>query len=307
MSVVKQQTRARKQLTMRARREIYGYLFIAPFVIGFLVFLIQPLIDSLWMSLCDVQIDAQGIHPQFWGFTNYNKAFNIDPDFRRMMTYEVGRKETHTLDIQEVSLVIAIILNKEFKGRAFVRAVFFLPVILSSGVLVGLENNNSLMSSIQNMVQANASVHLSDSMVRIIRLSGIGADVLDIVESLIGQVQSIVMSSGIQIIVFLTGLQGIPRSLYEAADVEGCTKWESFWKITFPMISPLLIVNIIYSVIDFFMRTDSNIMNKINTTMVVKMDYGFASAMAWVYFLIVIVMIAVSSLIVSRGVVRSYD
>ncbi len=294
-------------MPFRTRREIYGYLFIAPFIIGFLVFLIQPLFDSLFMSLCDVQIDASGIHPQFWGLVNYNKAVNIDPDFRRMMTEEVGRMVTHTLAILVVSLVIAIILNQEFKGRAFIRAVFFLPVILSSGVLVGLENNNSLMSSIQNMVQANASVHLSDSMVRVLRLSGLGADLLDIVESLISEVQSIVMSSGIQIIVFLTGLHSIPKSLYEAAVVEGCTTWESFWKITFPMISPLLIVNLIYTIIDFFMKTDNQIMDKINTTMVVKMDYGFASAMAWIYFLIVILMIAVSSLIVSKGVVRSYD
>ena len=122
---------------------------LLPGLLLFAAFTVYPIIRLFWMSLCDVQIDAKGIHPIFWGLTSYNKAFNIDPDFRRMMTEELGRMVTHTLAILVVSLVIAIILNQEFKGRAFVRAVFFLPVILSSGVLVGLENNNSLMSSIQ--------------------------------------------------------------------------------------------------------------------------------------------------------------
>ncbi len=290
------------RMNIRTRRAISGYMFISPFIIGFLVFMIRPLINSLWMSFCKVDVSPQGFFPVWNDFGNYLKAFTVDPDFNRLLTEEFTKIVTYTAAILVVSLVIAIILNQEFKGRAFVRAVFFLPVILSSGVLVGLENNNSLMSSIASMIKENSSFQMSDSLVNILRLSGLGSGILDVVVDVIGQVQNIVMASGIQIIVFLTGLQSIPGSLYEAADMEGCTKWESFWKITFPMISPLLIVNIIYSVIDFFMRTDSNIMNKINTTMVTNLDYGFASAMSWVYFGLVIVLIALCSLIFTKGV-----
>ena len=294
-------------MSIRQRREISGYLFISPFIIGFLLFMIRPLINSFWMSLCTVDISPKGFFPSWNNFANYIKAFTIDPDFNRLLTEEFSKIILHTAAILVVSLVVAIILNQEFKGRAFVRAVFFLPVILSSGVLLGLETNNSLMSSIASMIKENASFQLSDSVVNILRLSGLGSGILDIVVSVISEVQSIVMASGIQIIVFLTGLQSIPGSLYEAADVEGCTKWESFWKITFPLISPLLIVNIIYSVIDFFMKTDSQIMNKINTTMVVTMDYGFASAMSWVYFGLVIVIISLSSLIFARRRFGTHD
>ena len=294
-------------MNIRTRRAIYGYLFILPFIIGFLVFLVRPLVNSLWMSFCRVDIDAQGFHPVYIGLANYTKAFTVDPEFNQLMSNEIVRIITHTISILVVSLVIAIILNQEFKGRAFVRAIFFLPVILSSGVLVGLETNNSLMQSIATAVQSNSNFQLSDSVLSILRLSGLGSGILDIVADVISEVQDIVMASGIQIIVFLTGLQSIPGSLYEAADIEGCTRWESFWKITFPLISPLLIVNIIYSVIDFFVKTDNQIMDKINTTMVVNMDYGFASAMAWIYFAVVIVIIAVSSLIVSKGMVGSYE
>ena len=132
---------------------------------------------------------------------------------------------------------------------------------------------------------------------------------LDIVFSLIDEVYDIVMASGIQIVVFLSGLQNVPRSLYEAADVEGCSKWEAFWTITFPMVSPLLIVNIIYTIIDFFMKTDSEVMKKINEEMTLKYITGAEpltdeSAMAWVYFAITIVLIGASALML-KGVVSS--
>jgi len=300
MSELQRTAKRNRRLTIKTRRAISGYLFILPFILGFLLFMVRPLINSLWMSLCTVDIDPTGFHNTWNNFANYTKAFTVDPDFTRMLTEEFTKILSHTAAILVLSLVVAIILNQEFKGRAFVRAVFFLPVILSSGVLVGLETNNSLMSSIASAIEKNSNFQMSDTVVQILRLSGLGAGILDVVVDIISEVQDIVMSSGIQIIVFLTGLQSIPDSLYEAADMEGCTKWESFWKITFPMISPLLIVNIIYSVIDFFMKTDSNIMNKIRDTMVIYLDYGFSSAMAWVYFILVIILISLCSLIFYR-------
>lgn len=211
---------------------------------------------------------------------------------------------THTIAILVVSFVIAIVLNQEFKGRAFVRAIFFLPVILSSGVLIGLETDNTLMAGMQQMMAESSPFTLSESLMKILKLTGIGSDVLDVVFSLIDEVYDIVMASGIQIVVFLSGLQNVPRSLYEAADVEGCSKWEAFWTITFPMVSPLLIVNIIYTIIDFFMKTDSEVMKKINEEMTLKYNYGFSSAMAWVYFAITIVLIGASALML-KGVVSS--
>ncbi len=300
MSQLSRDIKKNHRMNIKTRRAISGYLFILPFILGFLLFMVRPLINSLWMSFCTVDIDPSGFHPTWNNFANYNKAFTVDPDFNRMMTEEFTKILTHTAAILVLSLVVAIILNQEFKGRALVRAIFFLPVILSSGVLVGLETNNSLMSSIASAMKENSNIQLSDTVISILRLSGLGSGILDVVVDIISEVQDIVMSSGIQIIVFLTGLQSISESLYEAADMEGCTKWESFWKITFPMISPLLIVNIIYSVIDFFMKTDSEIMNKIKDTMVIYLDYGFSSAMAWVYFVLVIILIALCSLIFYR-------
>ncbi len=296
-----------KHLTIRTRRAISGYLFIMPFILGFLCFLLYPLINSFWMSLCDVGISPQGYSNTFAGLANYKRALTIDPQFNQMLLTEIGRMASHAIAILVVSFMIALLLNQEFKGRALVRAIFFLPVILSSGVLVGLETNNTLMSGLQDMISESSPFRLSDGLMDILRLTGIGGGVLDVVFDLVGEVTDIVMASGIQIVIFLTGLQNIPVSLYEAADVEGCTKWESFWKITFPMISPLMLVNIIYTIIDFFMKTDSDVITKIHDTMVLQMNYGFASAMSWIYFAVAVAMIGVSALIISKGVVQSYE
>ena len=118
----------------------------------------------------------------------------------------------------------------------------------------------------------------------------------------IDNIYNVAISSGIQIIIFLSGLQTISNSMYEAEDIEGCTKWEILWKITFPMISSLFLVNWIYTIVDFCMRSDNEVLDKISEQMIAHINYGFASAMSWIYFVIVIVIIGVSSLIISKGV-----
>lgn len=119
---------------------------------------------------------------------------------------------------------------------------------------------------------------------------------------IIDNIYNIAISSGIQIIIFLSGLQTISTSMYEAADIEGCTKWESLWKITFPMISSMFLVNWIYTIIDFCMRSDNEVIEKITKVMVEQINYGFSSAMTWIYFLIVIAFVGITSFFISKGV-----
>jgi ABC-type sugar transport system permease subunit len=209
-----------------------------------------------------------------------------------------------------MSFVIAVILNQKFKGRIFCRIIFFLPVILSSGVLPGIESSNefyNMMSDIGNTVQNSSGINISQSLQSLLSVSGVAGEVFDVVFQMIDAIYDIVMASGIQIIVFLSGLQSISPSLYEAADVEGCSAWESFWKITFPMVSPLLLVNTIYTIIDFFMKNDNRVMERINTVMYgVQLNFGVASAMSWIYFGVALAFIAISSLIITRTV-KSYE
>lgn len=288
---------------LQKRKAIAGYIFIAPFIVGFLVFMVKPFFQSLYMSFCDVQVTAGSFKPVWLGIDNFTRAFTIDPEFSRLLVEEISRMFVDSIAIMVFSFFVALILNQKFKGRALVRAIFFLPVILSSGVILGLETDNALMAQLQVAIEETTSgVSITAAVENILRTAGVGVRAFETVFEIIDRVYDIAISSGIQIIIFLSGLQTISVSMYEAADIEGCTKWESLWKITFPMISSMFLVNWIYTVIDFCMRSDNEVIEKITKVMVDQIDYGFSSAMTWIYFLIVIAFVGVTSLLISRGV-----
>lgn len=288
---------------LQKRKAVSGYLFILPFIVGFLVFMVQPLFQSLYMSFCDVLVGSGSFELVFNGIENYKRAFLVDPEFNRLLVEEISRMCVDSVAIMVFSFFVALVLNQKFKGRALVRAIFFLPVILSSGVVIGLETDNALMASIAANIETSASgVSITGAVEQILRTAGVGTRAFETVFEIIDKIYDIAIASGIQIIIFLSGLQTISSSMYEAADIEGCTKWESLWKITFPMISSLFLVNWIYTIVDFCMRSDNEVIDKITDVMVGQIDYGFSSAMSWVYFLVLIVIIGISSLIISRRV-----
>ena len=307
--------------TIQARRARTGTLFILPLIIGFLVFMARPLFLSLQMSMSKVVVSkgtmsAFNIPINIFGqnlmlpLGNYNYAFLSDPDFSKLLVSEIGRMAINTIATLVMSFVIAVILHQNCKGRTICRVIFFLPVILSSGVLPGIESQNAyfnLMTSISDAVGESSGVNLSKAIQDLLSVSGVARDVFDVIFQMIDAIYDIVMASGIQIIIFLSGLQSISPSLYEAADVEGCSAWESFWKITFPMVSPLLLVNCIYTIIDFFMKNDNTVMEHINTVMYgTQMDFGAASAESWIYFGVALVFIGISTFIITRAV-KSYE
>ncbi len=307
--------------TIQARRARTGTLFILPLIIGFLLFMVRPLYLSFLMSLSKVVV-VEGTMSRFnislnilgknllVPFGNYNYAFVSDPDFNKLLVDEISRMAINTIATLVMSFVIAVILNQNFKGRTICRIIFFLPVILSSGVLPGIESQNAyfnLMTSISDAVEKSSGVDLSRALQNLLSVSGVAQEVFDVIFQMINSIYDIVMASGIQIIVFLTGLQSISPSLYEAAEVEGCSAWESFWKITFPMVSPLLLVNCIYTIIDFFMKNDNTVMEHINTLMYgTQMDFGAASAESWIYFGVALIFIGISTFIITRAV-KSYE
>ena len=288
---------------LQKRKAISGYLFISPFILGFLVFMVKPLFESLYMSFCTVELGAGVYNPIWQGLLNYKNAFLVDADFNKYLVEELTRMLIYSLAIMVFSFFVALILNQKFKGRALVRAVFFLPVILSSGVILGLETNNALMSRMQDTIEMTTEgISVTAVVEDLLRTAGVGVKAFEKVFEIIDNIYDVAIASGIQIIIFLSGLQTISSSMYEAASIEGCTKWESLWKITFPMVSGLLLVNWIYTIIDFCMRSDNQVIDKITTVMVSQLQYGFASAMSWVYFLVVIAYVGITSLIISKGV-----
>ena len=294
-----------KPVTLAKRRARTGYMFILPFIIGFFLFMLKPLVQAFIMSFSEVTLTQTGSVLNWVGTLNYHYAWSVDAYFNQRLMDEISRMLINTVATLVLSFVIAVILNQDFKGRALARAIFFLPVILSSGVLPGLERKNefyNMMAGVAESVEGAAGVNISASLQDLLSVSGVGSEVFNVIFDMIDAIYDIVMASGIQIIIFLTGLQAISPSLYEAADVEGCTAWESFWKITFPMVSPLLLVNCIYTIIDFFTKNDSTVMDRIYEVSYNLGEIGRGAAMSWIYFAVSLAFVLISSFIISRAV-----
>jgi len=297
---------------MAGKNAVSGYLFIMPFIIGFVAFLAYPLYQTVRFAFSFVHL--RPLESTFYlegvGLANFNRAFFIDADFTWALVEELAGMALIVLPVLVFSLFVAILLNRKFVGRGFVRAVFFLPVILASGVLVGIETNNSLLQMVatqiqeQNAMRAGVTGVIEDMMENLVGGAGIG-EFFEYVLEVINQIYHIAMASGIQIIIFLAGLQTINPSIYEAASIEGATGWESFWKITFPMISPMILVVIVYSIIDYMVRTDSVIMEMIFSQQEV-IEYGFGAALALIYFGVIALILGAVGFLVSR-LVYYYD
>ena len=296
--------------TMRARNARIGSYFILPFILGFIVFMAKPMVESFIMSFNDVVlIPGEGYEQTFVGINNFKHALAVDPEYNKFLVEEIGQMVINTIATLVMSFVIAVILNQDFKGRVLCRAIFFLPVILSSGVLPGIEHQNEfydMMSGMAQSLEESSGVNISQTLQELLQVSGVANSVFEVVFTMIDSLYDIVMASGIQIIVFLSGLQSISPSLYEAADVEGCSAWEAFWKITFPMVSPLLLVNCIYTIIDFFMKNDNKVMELIYQITYQDFKFGISAAMSWIYFGIALAFIGISSFIITKAV-KSYE
>ncbi len=296
------------RLTRRTKLSITGYLFVSPFIIGFLMFILQPLITTVRMSFSEVKIDTvnSGFILTSVGIGNYARALTEDASFNRYLVESLEGMALQVPLVTMLSLFLAVMLNRKFPGRGAVRAIFFLPVILTSGVLLSIEANNALLASMedtQESLEAATSVttYLEEIMIGIFG----EMEIIDALLAAINQIYDIVIASSIQTVIFLSGLQSINGSLYEAAQIEGCTAWETFWKITFPMISPLILVNWIYGIVDYAMRSDNVLITHIESFRA-TLDYGFASAMSLTYSVCVVIIVGISSLIISR-MVYYYD
>ena len=297
----------RRPLSMRKKRAITGYLFILPFLIGFFAFVAGPLITSLRMSFSSVSLDsASGFTLKYIGIGNYLKALTIDKDFNRLLWESVKSLLVDVPCIILFSLIIAVLLNRRFPGRSAVRAIFFMPVILASGVVLGMEKSNTLLNGVQELQKSASDTTITTALQNLL-LGAMGQNAfVDIILNIINHLYEIVISSSIQTVIFLSALQTINPSIYEAAEMEGCSQWECFWKIKIPMVSPMILVNWIYTIVDRFVRADNEVMQKILDTMNVSLDYGFSSAMAWIYCIAMLALIGISTLIISR-MVYYYD
>ncbi len=304
----------RNKLTMKRKDAIAGLLFILPFIIGFIFFFLLPIIQSIRYSLSYMSVSTNntGYVLHWVGFDNYARALFEDPDFNKELVGSIGGMLLEVPLVLIFSFFMANVLNQKFHGRAFARAVLFLPVIITAGVILGLEADDTMIVAGRNALAAGGSAGTGMEVSQVQRLFDLGMFLrrytnlegawLDYLSDAVNGIYDIVIASGVQILIFLAGLQSISPSLYEASNIEGATPWENFWKITFPMLSPLILVNTVYTVVDSFVKDTNTMMDSIYTTIFTEVDYGFGSAMAWIYFLVVIIIMGILALLISRWV-----
>jgi ABC-type sugar transport system permease subunit len=293
-------------LTLRRKRSFLGVIFISPWLVGFIFMFAYPLVESLRFSFSKLVVGTSGFKLQSLGWKNFHEALYVHATFNRVLTESVMTMIINVPLILFFSLFSATLLNQRFFGRGIARALFFLPVILASGAIAAAELNGLIAQlgtaaattdePVTGAAGLMANFHLED----ILLSSGMPITFVDYIVGAVNRIYSIISASGVQILIFLAALQSIPSSMYEVAKMEGATGYETFWKITFPMVSPLIITNVIYTIIDSF--TDSPVTNIIYTTAFGGLDFGLSAAMAWLYTLAISLILLVMGALVSRKV-----
>ena len=293
----------RKVASLDKKKARAGWVFVLPFVIGFLLVYLPIIWNSIYMSFHSLHIVTGGGYTLvFVGLENYSDALFEDPLF--VQTLVEGMKEL-LFDVPAIlifSLFMAVLLNQKMAGRAVFRAIFFIPVILSTGIMESIEGQNILGTMMEGSDSLDGSDKSTASEIvsvmdieKLFYSMKIGKELVEYVVKMINEIYDIVNRSGVQMLIFLAGLQSISPAIYEACRIDGCTAWETFWKITFPMISPMILVNGIYTIIDSFTTDSNTVMRYINSVYQGSDGQVLSSAMAWMYFLIVMLMLAVAA------------
>ena len=277
-----------KRLSLEQKRARTGYIFILPWLLGLLFFFAVPILTSLMYSFSHVTIVQGGVNTRFAGLSYYKNALFSDERFIPLLVAALKEIAIQVPIIIIFALFISVMLNAEFYGRGLVRSIFFLPLMLSSSVLLSIINSDSYSGD----VTGSSSVFMvsSFSIGDILTQAGLPSGLIKYLTSVIDSIFTMTWQSGVQIILFLAALQSIPPSLKEAASVEGATAWEYFWKITVPMISPMILVNIAFTVIDTFTSYSNGVMEFV-TSQAANLRYSFSSAVTWIYFVVISVIL----------------
>lgn len=280
-----------------------GVIFSVPFIIGFLLIFLPMLIDSLSFSFNEIVINESGYEKVPVKWDNYYYALRVDSGFVRSLWSELSSMVASTPVITLFSLFIAVILNRELPGRNAFRAIFFIPVILGVGVLSRLDSNNSLMAGLSSAAidtglgsDSSSDGNIVGNITAFLQSMNFSTEIIDFVSSMANSITNIVNQSGVQILISLAALQSISPSVYEAAQVEGATAWEVFWKITFPMVLPVMAINVFYTVIAQLSDSTRWLPKYIQQVTDVR-GFGVGAALSWIYIACVLVMIGIAVLL----------
>lgn len=318
------------KMTHAHQKVFVSILFLLPAIIGFLIFYLYPLIMSLIYAFSTVEVVANsGLQVTFgkhkvdgvWVkdlFYNFKELFTGSTGMLPIKNATSGTEESislfqallqtswqtilNTIVITIFSLLIAVMLNGKFKGRAIARAIFFLPVILNSEAIEAATESTQAIDSMLNSVGSNALTNIFD-MKAFMTSIGVPAKMVTFLNNITSTIYSTISYAGVQILIFLAAIQSVPQHLYEAAKIEGATKYEEFWKITLPMVSPMILTVVVYTVVDSFLRSD---LNQYIQQLAKNPLYGFHAAASWCYILVSLAILGLAMLVLKK-VVFYYD
>ncbi len=318
-----QTKRKHKSASLNARKARMGWIFVLPFVVGLLLVYLPVMIESLGYSFASYSkvaaIQGGGYTLTWVGFDNYKEVFSLTVDassgetFIEMLFKSLGSQAIDIIAILMLSLFIAVLLNTKMVGRAAFRAIFFIPVVVGAGIITRIDATSAeilatasgvLEGIDQGAVEGGGLGGIASAMDigAMFENLGIGSGLVGIVSGLVENIFNIVNRSGVQMLIFLAGLQSISPSVYESCQVEGASAWEIFWKITLPMLSPMILTNAIYTVIDAFTSESNAVMINILGEELTLSPDPIQSAKAWLYFAVVALALIIVSAICSSFV-----
>jgi ABC-type sugar transport system permease subunit len=297
-------------MSYERRKGLYGYGFVVIWFIGALMFLLFPIGESFYYSFFNVTPETgfMAVEKIVEGgkvnyFKNYVYSFTVDPQFRQLLVESLGDVALRLPVTLIFSLFVAIVINQKFRGRTFARAIFFLPVIIATGPVYSIITGDMNVSGVSSADQFSSmfEADMVDQLLEFVGIYGLGTTVTEVITTLTSDILNLVWNCGIQIIIYLSALQGIPTSAKEVGQIEGATGWEFFWKVTLPYVSPMILVNIVYTVVDTFADPTNQVMTRI-LTIQREWKYGLASAMSWSYFGIILLALAIIFAIMKKVV-----
>lgn len=272
-----------KKMSLERKINLSGYIFMLPWIIGAIFFFVVPFIESVFYSFSEVTLNTDGLALKNVGLDNYKYMLLVNADFTQDVARSFKSLVTQVPLIWFFSLFIAILMNQKFIGRTFMRAIFFLPVIIGTGMVIKIINSDVFVTS---GLDETSQIFQANVLQEILTQMNVDQSISDFLLKATSNVFDLTWKSGLQILLYLSSLQTIPTTYYEVASVEGANAWDSFWKITFPVLAPTSLLVVIYTIIDTFTDSTSGVMRSIMNK-IIDFLYGYASASAIIYFVVI--------------------
>ena len=298
--------RQKKVYGIEHLKSFYGKLFVTPWVTGLILFFIIPLIQSFYFCFTSATMNDDGLELSRVGLENFRYILNVDAMYTKNLTKSIASFTYSFPLIIVLSFLLAVILNQKFRGRTFFRALYFLPVIIATGVVMELILKTR---SGGEMSMAGVDSSMAEDMMNtedMVGMLGLPSDISGYIEKVVNSVMDLVWNSGIQIVLFISGMQSIPESLYEVSKVEGASRWEEFWFITLPMLGRIIVLVGIFTIIELMTSKSDPTMSQAYVLME-SMNYGRGSAMLWLYFALIGIIMAALMFIFNRSCLRRWS